>query len=98
VEDYDLWCRLALAGVRFANLSEPLVRYRIHAGGSKRAKLRGILRGTLDIKMRYWNEHMDLAARARLWAERCLLLLPPEWVLRLFMRLQYTARLPSGPG
>jgi glycosyltransferase involved in cell wall biosynthesis len=29
-EDYDLWCRLVLAGVRAGNLSESLVRYRWH--------------------------------------------------------------------
>jgi len=31
VEDQDLWLRLALKG-RLANLSEPLIRYRVHAG------------------------------------------------------------------
>lgn len=31
VEDQDLWLRLALLG-RLANLSEPLIRYRVHAG------------------------------------------------------------------
>jgi len=29
-EDYDLWARLAAAGVHLSNLSESLVRYRIH--------------------------------------------------------------------
>ncbi len=28
--DYDMWLRLALAGVRFAHVPEPLARYRIH--------------------------------------------------------------------
>ena len=31
VEDQDLWLRLALDG-RLANLAEPLIRYRVHAG------------------------------------------------------------------
>lgn len=29
-EDYDLWVRLAAAGITFANLRTPLIRYRIH--------------------------------------------------------------------
>jgi glycosyltransferase involved in cell wall biosynthesis len=36
VEDYDLWCRLALAGARLANLDEALYDYRLSAGGVSR--------------------------------------------------------------
>jgi glycosyltransferase involved in cell wall biosynthesis len=36
VEDYDLWCRLAINGARFANLDEPLYDYRLSAGGVSR--------------------------------------------------------------
>lgn len=40
-EDYDLWARMALGGVVFANVPRPLVKYRLHpAQASKtRAKL-----------------------------------------------------------
>ncbi len=41
-EDYDLWTRLASAGIRLANLPDNLVRYRLHlqqASRSKSAKL-----------------------------------------------------------
>ena len=31
-EDYDLWVRLAMRGVKFANLLLPLIRYRLHTG------------------------------------------------------------------
>lgn len=31
IEDYDLWVRMALAGVRFCNVKEVLLDYRIHA-------------------------------------------------------------------
>lgn len=37
-EDYDLWTRLASAGVKMANLSESLVRYRIHANQASKQK------------------------------------------------------------
>ncbi|MDQ1498777.1 MAG: hypothetical protein QOI86_2117 [Actinomycetota bacterium] len=36
VEDYDLWCRLVVAGARMANLDEPLYDYRLSAGGVSR--------------------------------------------------------------
>jgi len=35
-EDYDLWCRLATAGARLANLDQPLYDYRLSAGGVSR--------------------------------------------------------------
>lgn len=30
-EDYDMWSRMFAAGYRFGNISEPLLRYRVHA-------------------------------------------------------------------
>jgi len=39
VEDYDLWCRMAKNGMKFAALPEPLVRYRVHRGGMKSSKV-----------------------------------------------------------
>ena len=64
-EDYELWCRLAVQGVRFANLAEALVRYRIHPRAMKSARLRTLLRGTLAIKEEYWKDTMDFASRVR---------------------------------
>ncbi|MDH4479056.1 MAG: glycosyltransferase family 2 protein [Rhodoferax sp.] len=37
-EDYDLWTRLAAAGVALANLPETLLRYRLHAQQASRNK------------------------------------------------------------
>jgi len=88
VEDYDLWCRLARRGCQFANLPEALVRYRVHVGGMKTSKLRGILKGTMRLKMMHWRDQMDFQARLRLFAERVLLLLPPKLVLWLFLKTQ----------
>ncbi len=86
VEDYDLWCRMAKNGVKFANLPEPLVRYRIHRSGMKSAKLKGVLRGTIDLKRIHFGAEMDLRAKVRLLGERILLLLPPKFVLWLFLK------------
>ena len=84
VEDYELWSRLATSGVRFANLAEPLLQYRLHPGGMKATRLKGILRGTLDVKRRYWQEQMGLAGHARMALERLLLFVPPVITYRLF--------------
>lgn len=37
-EDYDLWTRLASAGIRLANLPDSLVRYRLHLQQASRSK------------------------------------------------------------
>jgi len=37
-EDYDLWTRMAIAGVVFGNVPQPLVRYRAHAAQASRTK------------------------------------------------------------
>lgn len=84
--DYELWCRLATGGARFANLDMPLVRYRIHPGGMKSTKLRDTLRATIAIKREYFGADMSMRARLRLLGERLLLALPPRLVLWLFLR------------
>jgi glycosyltransferase involved in cell wall biosynthesis len=83
-EDYELWSRLATRGTRFANLAEPLLKYRLHPGGMKSAKLKGVLRGTLDVKRRYWQSQMGLRGHARMALERLLLLVPPAITYQLF--------------
>jgi len=89
VEDYELWCRLAKKGAKFANLPEALVRYRVHTESStKGEKLRHTLRNTIEIKRFYWSREMDMKARLRLLAEHLLLLLPPRLVVRLFLKTQ----------
>ena len=34
VEDYEMWCRLSVAGKKFYNVPEVLVKHRIHAGSA----------------------------------------------------------------
>ncbi len=96
-EDYDLWSRLLKAGVRFANLPQALVRYRIHSEASKVAQLRLTLINTLSVKERYWRPTMTFRDRVRLCLERTLLLLPPKLVLLLFQRIQYRPLDPKIP-
>jgi glycosyltransferase involved in cell wall biosynthesis len=92
VEDYDLWCRLAREGARFANLPQALVRYRVHPQGWKSRGVRASLRGTLLVKHRYWPHGAGPRAGARRAGERLLLLLPPPLVLRLFAIISYRRR------
>jgi len=88
-EDYELWCRLASKGHQLANLGEPLLRYRIHAGAMKSEKLKGILRGTRLVKRHYYRDRMTWADKARYWAEGLLLNLPGPVIYQLFTRMNY---------
>lgn len=94
-EDYELWCRLATHGARFANLPDVLLRYRIHAGQLKQRRLRDTLAATIDIKQRYFGPRMGQRARLRLMAERVLMLLPPKLVMSLFSVLAFERLEPS---
>ena len=88
-QDYEWYSRLGAGGVRFANLGEPLVRYRLHGGSIKSSKLRGTIQTTLEVKDLYWRQHMDLGSRAVMLAERALLHLPETLVLKLFTAIRY---------
>lgn len=52
-EDYDLWCRGALQGRRYANLPDVLTRYRQHAGQVGQQKRQLQYERDLQIKRRY---------------------------------------------
>jgi hypothetical protein len=85
LEDYDLWSRLAKRDFRFANHPRRLLRYRIHPGGLKASKLRGMIRGTLTVKRMHWLGELGLRGRLRMLVERSLLWLPPRLVLKAFV-------------
>jgi glycosyltransferase involved in cell wall biosynthesis len=88
-QDYEWYSRLAAGGMRFANLEQPLVRYRLHGGSLKSSQLRGTILTTIDVKRAYWLKDMDVASRAVFFAERLLLLLPSWLVLKLFVAIRY---------
>ncbi len=87
--DYSLWARLARAGARFMNLSDRLVRYRIHGGEIKTGKVKDTIRASMWIKKQYLRDGFTVRDRLRLLGESCLLILPDELVLRLFFATQY---------
>jgi glycosyltransferase involved in cell wall biosynthesis len=86
-EDYDLWCRLAHRGARFANHAEPLTRYRYHPSLT-RANVRRALRATIAVKRKHFGSELSRRARLRLFGERLLLLLPTRLVSALFRLTQ----------
>jgi glycosyltransferase involved in cell wall biosynthesis len=88
-EDYDLWCRMVLAGMRIENLERPLIRYRFHPGASKFQNFRRAIRTTIDIKEKYFAGALTAGDRLRIAAERALLALPGPLVVRLFRALSY---------
>jgi glycosyltransferase involved in cell wall biosynthesis len=88
-EDYELWCRLVQQGYLLANLEQTLLRYRIHPGGMKSSRLKGILRGTRLVKRHYYRSRMTWPQYSRYLAEGALLNLPGWVILRLFQRMSY---------
>lgn len=54
-EDYDLWTRLSRVGT-MANLEEPLVMYRQHAGGLSATRQEEIRVGTVEVASRYFGQ------------------------------------------
>jgi glycosyltransferase involved in cell wall biosynthesis len=88
-EDYELWCRLAARGRRFANCAEPLLAYRLHAGSVKTTRVRDALESGLRIKQLHWGARLPMGARLRCWAEQLALHLPPAWVGVAYERWQY---------
>ncbi|QDU77605.1 Putative glycosyltransferase EpsE [Bremerella volcania] len=95
VEDYDLWCRLAIAGAKFANHPEPLIRYRVHPEGMKSTKLKKQLGETIRMKETHFRGQMIAADRMRLLAERALMMMPSKFVLWLFGQMTFSKQLPS---
>lgn len=84
--DYDLWSRMAIAGMRFANSPESLTRYRLHENSLKATRLRDTLKATLDIKKTHWANQMNLRAKLRMWGEWLLLGIPSTLTMALFRR------------
>jgi glycosyltransferase involved in cell wall biosynthesis len=52
-EDYDLWCRGALLGKRFANIAEPLTWYRVHAASVSQSKAQTQYERDVEARRRY---------------------------------------------
>ena len=64
VEDYDLWLRMAAAGLRLANLPQHLVRYRVHPDKDRSAVFRARREAANTLRenfyMQYWGRRLSL--------------------------------------
>lgn len=87
--EYALWSRLLQNGVRFANIPEPLLYYRIHDAQIKTCRLHEAIRAVLQVKDRYWSDPADLAARLQRMGERLLLYLPQRIVVWMLLKERY---------
>jgi glycosyltransferase involved in cell wall biosynthesis len=88
-EDYDLWCRLLLAGARFRNADEDFVHYRFHEEAAKYRGVHDAIRVTIAIKKRYFRDRFTWGDRIRLMAEQTLLRMPAALIIALFRFLEY---------
>ncbi len=91
-EDYDLWLKMYANWFKIKNISENLIKYRIHQNQSKSVKLKETIKNTLFIQKR---------AMMKLWLqptfsdsfyhflEKLLLILPNSFILFLFKKLEY---------
>lgn len=89
VSDYELWSRMAKAGLALDNIPEVLLRYRVHRQAQKRERAKAILRATLAVKTIHWREEFDGLDWLRYLGEHALLCLPAGLLWRLFLVLSY---------
>ena len=88
--DYDLWCRMILAGKSLYNIQKPLLRYRIHTQASKVTSLKKTIKTTMEIKRRHFKGKEGLwgvGETIRYGFEQVLMVVPDSIILRMFMKL-----------
>ncbi len=89
-EDYECWLRI-LEKNDFANLPEPVLKYRMSSSQSKQNNLRLMLRNTLRVQCNYRTrtKSWTFRSRTRVLAGFILLCLPRSIVLALFELMTY---------
>lgn len=80
-EDYYLWLRLMPFG-KFANIREPLLRYRLSSEALTVRRCKTALGSTIRLKWRYLR-YADFISCVNLIMEMSLFLLPAKWILFL---------------
>lgn len=84
-EDFDLWLRAADLG-KFANLEEPLTKYRLREGAVKDTYCKESLWSTIRVQWRH-RRYADGVVGFILIFEMALLLLPKQAILFCFKKL-----------
>lgn len=65
-EDYDLWCRAALAGKKFSNIEDSLLYYRVHPKQTSKVQAETMVRMDIQIKRKYIRSLLNDEADASL--------------------------------
>jgi len=88
VEDYELWLRWYLQGVKFHNIEQPLYKYYQNKTNIKSRNTKLQLRNTIKLKQQYRKKlKFGFGDYLRLFGELLLLLLPSKIVSYLFYRI-----------
>ena len=91
-EDYDYWLRV-LQKYDLANLSEPVLRYRMSPDQSKQSKLKCTLRNTMAVQKKYlFGRNFRFFNILFFGAECLLLLVPSAVVLAIFKKMHHSTR------
>lgn len=91
-EDYDLWLKMFANNYKIKNISENLIKYRIHQKQSKSVKLKETIKNTLFIQRKAINTYKIkpvFSDKIYFCLEKILLILPDSFILFLFKKLEY---------
>ena len=91
-EDYDLWLKMYANRFKIKNLSENLIKYRLHQTQSKSLKLKQTIKNTLFIQKRAVSKYgvqKSFSDKIYHLLEKILLILPNSFILFLFKKLEY---------
>ena len=86
-EDYDLWIRMHLAGIRFGHLAELLYDYRMQPGSTKYRGITKQLKKVIKVKRHAINNYqwkMGCGGKIRLFMEVVLSHLPDRFVMLIY--------------
>jgi len=84
-EDYELWCRWYIRGVKFRNLEQPLYKYYQNSDNVKYRRARRQLLATILVKINYLKRlNFGPVDYLRLSAEMLAVVLPQRLIIFLF--------------
>lgn len=90
-EDYDLWLRIFLKWYKIKNLSNDLYKVRIRLWQSKSAQLKQTIKNTLFVQKKAIKSWLKatFSDKVYIFLEQILMLLPSNFILWLFKKLEY---------
>jgi glycosyltransferase involved in cell wall biosynthesis len=88
--DYDLWIRI-FDKYKINNLDQFLIMYRISKTQGKTTHLKETINSTIQVQSKWLfkKNYFSINALFKVYSEHCLLILPENFVLWLFKKLNY---------